>query len=285
MKRILAMTVHNRTVAVINAVLNALRFPGNDIDAVAVCYDRPHHSETVHTIESWCSEFGIEYLWDLIEDGSTEPRCPSRAWNKALDLIEDSHAFCISSDVVLAPHSIGMAYHMAEGLPEHIIVGKTEHCGTGYSWSPQDCKIKHRTITSHRYPGPLGFNWMLPMKYVRTIGGYDEAFMGGLCYEDDDFFIRMWNSGAEVLFCDDICGFHLEHSRDHLKDDDGKVTKNCKLFEEKHGDSHVVHDMKFAHHGMSFDVAMSSLSHGQRGVAFANLCAERQREYKCSGQS
>ena len=73
------------------------------------------------------------------------------------------------------------------------------------------------------------------MKTVRKIGGYDMEFMEGLCFEDDDFVIRMWNEGADILFCDDIHALHIEHPRAHLEDHK-RIERNRKLFIDRYGD-------------------------------------------------
>ncbi|KKK61749.1 hypothetical protein LCGC14_3011200, partial [marine sediment metagenome] len=67
----------------------------------------------------------------------------------------------------------------------------------------------------------------------------------GYCYEDSDFVIRMWRAGVDFIFCDDIMGFHLEHKRDHLKNHDGKVTVNAKIFEERYGDLDYLKERRF----------------------------------------
>ena len=275
MKTVLAMTLYDRTPEVIRAVFAALSFPGNRPDIVAVCYDRASE-EAIVTVQNECSMTGIELREAELDEDIEGPRCPSRAWNAVLSLVDESHVFCMSSEMILAPHSIGMAYHMAEVIPDAMIVGRAEHCGQSYAYGTDN--LRHRTITWSGNPSGLGFAWLLPMKTYREISGFDEIYMNGFCYEDDDFVMRMWQAGTDFLFCDDIMGFHLEHKRDHLKDEDGRVSINAKIFTERFGDINILREWKFPHHGARFDVGMALTSH-EKNEILAKECFIQQKLY------
>lgn len=263
MKKTLAITLYDRTVEVIDAVFNGLRLPGNTPDIVAVCYDRaPKHA--MEAVKRHCMEMGIELRESVLTDAIQGPRCPSKAWNTVLATVYDQkNVFCMSSEMILAPHSIGMAYQLAQVAPEYLIVGRAEHCGQSYAYTRQhkDISMKTRTITSSFTPHPLGFSWLLPMKAFQDIEGFDEVYQDGLCYEDDDFVLRMWNHGVNFMFCDDIMGFHLEHKRDHLKDGDGRVTINEKIFETRWGDLNILKDHKIKMVGYQAEVGLAFWVH------------------------
>jgi hypothetical protein len=247
MGTVIAMTVHDRTDEVLDAVFAGISLPGNRPDRIVVCFDRARQ-ETIAKTQKNCHTLNIPLDYTVLDDPAIGPRCPSMAWNRALGLVTEDYAFCISSDVILGPHSVGMAYHLVKERPESIVCGKADHCGSSYVWQwllANGEKVTHRTMTCSIAGRPLGFDWLLPMKLVREIGGYDEAFMNGLCYEDDDFTIRMWRAGADIIFCDDVSGIHLEHKRDHLKDADGRVAHNERLFKDRHGDINYLRDAKF----------------------------------------
>lgn len=246
MRRVLAITLYDRTPEVIRAVCAALSFPSNRPDVVAVCYDRAPQ-ESVDTLREECKKLGAELREAFLTDDAVGPRCPSMAWNKALALTDESHVFCMSSEMVLAPHSIGMAYHLAEVAPSILLIGRAEHVGQSYVWAHTIGKVRinSRTITCAVSPSPLGFCWLLPMEIYRQVGGFDESYQDGFCYEDDDLVLNLWNAGADFVFCDDVMGFHLEHKRDHLRDEDGRVTINGRIFEKKWGDLKLLKDRKF----------------------------------------
>ena len=87
------------------------------------------------------------------------------------------------------------------------------------------------------HPRPLGFIWAGPMHQVRTVKGYDETFAEGFWYDDNDFFLRLWNSGLNFLFDDTISGTHLHHDRTTLNTPAGQagIQKNANYMIRKHG--------------------------------------------------
>jgi len=260
------MTVYDRPPEVIRAVISALSFPGNQPDRVVVCYDRA--PELSREIMRWeCNRVGIDLIETSLDDDFEGPRCPSLAWNTAMRLVDDENAVLMSSDMVLTPHSLGMAFHLSSNEPNTVIVGRADHAGTSYNWKHSDSHggtVVTRTMCSSQFPNPLGFVWLIPTAAYNAIGGYDEAFMKGVCYEDTDFTVRLWEHGCDFLFCDDVAGFHIEHPRNHLRNLDGRVRINCDLFNSRHrmtseGDKSVLRNlpMKIA----TFGVGMCMWAH------------------------
>jgi hypothetical protein len=49
------------------------------------------------------------------------------------------------------------------------------------------------------------------------IGGFDEMFAKGLCFDDDDFRDRVRQSGMKFVIRDDLVVVHQKHDKDHLK--------------------------------------------------------------------
>ena len=68
---------------------------------------------------------------------------------------------------------------------------------------------------------PLGFIWAAPAWAVKQINGYDEGFADGFWYDDDDFFFRLWQTGLDFVFTDDISGSHIHHERKTLDTKEG----------------------------------------------------------------
>lgn len=233
-KRVLSITLYDRTPQVITSMFNSLLFPGNRVDAIAVCYDRAPR-KSVDLLRNLCAKNRIELRESFLDDDEVGSRCPAAAYNKSLGLVSESHVFCLSSDIVLAPHSIGMAYELSRVCPDDAIIGMVTHCGPSYYW---DCGGRRQRIqTSSENPMPMGFCWLIPMDRVRQLGGYDEIYMGGLCFEDDDFVRRLWMTGINFIFCDDISGSHIEHDREHCVKNDGRVQRNRKIHQSRHSES------------------------------------------------
>ncbi len=97
-------------------------------------------------------------------------------------------------------------------------------------------------LVSSKMPRPLGFIVCFPACSAAQISGFDENFMKGFWYDDDDFFYRMWkDAGLNFAFVDSIHGVHLHHERPGLKTRDGQlgILRNEKLMRKKHGSAHV----------------------------------------------
>jgi hypothetical protein len=217
---------------------------------VAVCFDRAD-DETTWGFLVAADRLGIEVRAKYLHEDIVGPRCPARAWNTAFSITDLPHAFALSSDCILTPHSIGLAYHLAEVERDSVIVAMAAHCGPSYHWYTSDPEAEDgprtwatKTMTSVEGAHPLGFAWLLPMDKVRAIGGYDEAYMDGLCYEDDDFTARMWGAGADFIFSDDIRAFHMEHPRPHLIDTE-RVERNAAIFRKRYGDEDYIRKSRF----------------------------------------
>lgn len=68
--------------------------------------------------------------------------------------------------------------------------------------------------TGYRSATPaMYFLAMFNKKDIEKINGWDEEFMKGYAYEDDDFGERWVRAGIPFLVRDDICGRHQYHER------------------------------------------------------------------------
>ena len=228
------MTIYDRPASVIRSVLASFAyFIGNDCyDEIVVVNDRGDRAAIENVLA------GLKLEARIIDiAGPPGKRCPAVAWNAGFRAARSTHFYCISSDTVQIPNSVERARQFSEILPEMIVFGRAEHCGRYYAWQYRE--TQWRTMTYHFSPRPLGFVWMLPRIWLDRISppGYDEAYMDGFCYEDTDIVMRLIKGGAEFLFSDDICGFHIEHGRQFLMTDSGlAMTKqNEDLFVSKYG--------------------------------------------------
>lgn len=223
------MTSHNRPAHVLEAVFSSLtHFPGNQsFDELVVVNDRGDRA----VIERAAGKFGLSPV--IVEiPGEPGHRCPSAAWNAGFRAASGTHLYCLSSDTIQLPFSMDTARWIAGKLPDMITFGRAEHCGRRYSFIYKGTHVK--TMLSSYTGRALGFVWIVPKKWIGglTPYGYDEAYMGGFCFEDDDIMARLHLAGADFLICDDICGVHIEHSRELLSDQ-VKVTRNKAIFDSK----------------------------------------------------
>jgi hypothetical protein len=262
------MTVNKRSVADLTSVLSSFRYMvGNDeYEEMVIVNDRGDRA----VLESCLRTLGLEArIVDI--DGPPGRLCPSKAWNAGFAAATSTHYLCISSDTVLIPKSVRRAREITEILPDVITFGRAEHCGLFYSFVLN--KTETRAMTTYFSPDPLGFVWIVPAAALAAIDppGYDEIYMGGSCYEDNDIVQRLWLGGYDFLFCDDIHGFHLEHGRTFLVDKDGLalVKKNEEIFKARFGLPPPMDDII---HKKLYGVAVvrSMLAHDHSHVAEAS---------------
>lgn len=164
--------------------------------------------------------------------------CPAKAWNAGFGAATMEVFYCLSSEVIQAPDNILNARRLLCGPPA-VVFGKAVDTGeeplTTSATDPQ-------VLCSSEIPRPLGFMVAMPAWCVRSVGGYDEAFMKGYWYDDDDFFYRLWRLGIPFVYDDNIFGQHQAHPRPVLKTDAGKdgIRRNLQLMIAKWGAEHPI---------------------------------------------
>ena len=70
-------------------------------------------------------------------------------------------------------------------------------------------------IHSKHYPRLLHFMSVMNASDYCSIGGFDEEYENGYCYEDDDFVRRVKKHGMKISIVDDPFVIHQFHSRGH----------------------------------------------------------------------
>ncbi len=87
----------------------------------------------------------------------------------------------------------------------------------------------------HR-PAQYHFCSAIAKELYEAIGGFDEAFAKGFCFDDDDFRDTVIKSGAVVVQRDDLVTFHQYHDSCVVPDKMDKWRINKALYEAKHGE-------------------------------------------------
>lgn len=124
---------------------------------------------------------------------------PARAFNEALKAAEGETVWIMSSDVLVNPSLVRRARKVS---------------GSGFAWTPMILDLE----TQRQYCGPtrlFPMPWFLvaSRQACLDIGGWDEKYLGGMCYEDNDFVGRLvLKTGA---FCGEwsVVGYHQSHDQ------------------------------------------------------------------------
>ncbi len=241
----LILTINNRTPEVSKQVADSLKLPGNQPDELVLVLDRASPGVREGAVDAFNSmNLGFPVLYVNI-DGEPGWKGPAKAWNAGFKAATGDLFYCISSEVVQDERNIEKAKNL-------MIQWK----GDGDPWARLDrvvfgaChnSVKTQLVTgadpgllvSSKMARPLGFIVCMPAKNVRDIRGFDEAFMKGFWYDDDDFFLRMWKTGLDFVFDDSIHGIHLDHERPGLESAEGQagIERNRQTMVQKHGTMH-----------------------------------------------
>jgi GT2 family glycosyltransferase len=229
MKLSLILTVNNRPPEVSRQVAAALKLPGNQPDELVVVLDRPLAQVIYDTKAAYDN---LPFPVDFVGVGGAPGWLgPARAWNAGFRAATGDTFMCISSEVVLDPNAVSQ---MRELVDE-----KTAVFGACHNSVATNLVVgaEPGLLVSSHMARPLGFIVCMPAARVRAIAGFDEAFMAGFWYDDDDFFVRLWQTGLNFLFDDRIHGTHLDHERPDLATPEGqrKIQANAALMARKHG--------------------------------------------------
>ena len=180
MKNSVLLTVHDRESAVLMSTLRSLYRAGiSDDEEVVIVDDRS-------TMDlSWAKSIAkmsfLNLLWIRLDDYDGYDiegfRTPSRAFNEALKASTGENVWIMSSDVMVTPGAITRARQI-----------RTEEM----IWTPRVIDIESGMEycgSSRLFPMP----WFLvaSRKKCVEIGGWDETYLNGLCYEDNDFVGRL----------------------------------------------------------------------------------------------
>lgn len=178
------LTLHDRPIEVVLRTLRGLSECDLADTQVIVVNDGsklPYRSVRTYIEERF--ERGVwfdmpDYEAFRLEDGSNNP---ARAFNQAVSLAEGENLIAMSSEVLVPPKTMAKALKMdfakavwtpfVEDTWGHLAIGR-EYCGP-----------------NRLFPMP----WFLGMSrsHLLEVGGWDEGYLGGLCYEDNDVVGRV----------------------------------------------------------------------------------------------
>ena len=234
MKVSLVMTINNRTPDVCKRVADSFRLPGNLVDEAVIVLDRPNQEARDGVIAAWDGYPSPVNFVNI--DGPQGWICPAKAWNAGYEAATGDLFYCISSEVVQDAGNVDkMRSLCADG--RSIVFGA---CHNSVAESLVD-GAEPGLLVSSKLHRPLGFIAGVPASSMRKVGGNDLDFMGGRWYEDDDLYLRLWQTGLDFVFDDSIHGIHQHHERPVLSTPDGQasIQRNAALMMRKHGTTQV----------------------------------------------
>jgi glycosyltransferase involved in cell wall biosynthesis len=184
-KQSIVMTVFDRPIEILLRTLRGLLECDMDDTQVVVVNDLSRLSYvSIHRYFKDNFEHGVwidmpEYEAFRLEDGTNNP---SRAFNRAVEVAEADRIIVMSSDVLVPPRT------MAKARKQNFEAA---------AWTPyvEDTFGSTRGL-EREYCGPrrlLPAPWFLGMSrsVLLSVGGWDEAYLAGISYEDNDVVGRV----------------------------------------------------------------------------------------------
>jgi hypothetical protein len=241
MKLVAVQTINNRTYDVCKAVSDSFRLPGNQPDSMVIVLDRPTKEIENGAYKAYHDmPFKVVFIEAEETTGKKFPhkdnswKGPAKAWNRAFQqrATESDLLYCFSSEVVQDEGNILKAKTLA-------LTGEAAIFGSCHNSITKQLVIGDDTglLVSSKMARPLGFIACIPTAKVRQIQGFDQEFMKGFWYDDDDFYLRLWQTGIPFVFYDSIHGIHLDHERPTLETTEGQkgIAINRAYMFQKHG--------------------------------------------------
>jgi hypothetical protein len=194
--------IHDKPLEVWNGTLAGL--VAQNADQLVIVHDR-----SPAAIQRATEATSAQVTMVLLE-GRPGWRSPCIAGNSGLAEATGDIVIYSPSDVVQSAGNMEVVRsHFAEH-PKSVLFGRVTES------DPERCKG-----TGHAGPvlqgsdcaRPMTFLTAYPTQALRAIGGWDEAFQEGVCYEDDDLAARLWKHGLDFVFDDRLSGIHQSHAR------------------------------------------------------------------------
>lgn len=212
------MTVHDREPEVLLATLRSLSRTGTiyaQVDSMRarVENDQPTLADCELVIVN--DRSGMDYSWikeyaaprfdtvKWVDTGDYEGfrvdgyGNPAHAFNAGLELCTGDRLVVMSSDVIVTPKAVWSMNRFWDMdclyTPRVMdLDSATEYCGA-------------------TRPFPMPWFLAMPTKVAQEVGGWDENFLGGLCYEDNDFVARVFKR-LGIVRCDwEASVYHQSH--------------------------------------------------------------------------
>ena len=222
------MTVYNRPLIVLLNTFSALRRALPAAQVIVV----DDASTTLPNLESVCHDFAFTYTrCDTIAecpgtyniDGYNNP---SHAFNVGIEAAKDCHELVIMSSDIIVQSKVG---EMLKVYSEEKLLDKAV-------WMPtiidMDSGAPYLSPMCH---WPMPWFCMTLKRHVDAIGRYDERYLKGIAFEDNDFSGRLLSHVGGLVIDGNVLAYHQSHPQTAYSDKGRGWTTNENYTREKWG--------------------------------------------------
>lgn len=229
MKTSILLTVHDREAAVILSTMRAIARCQRESDDYEVVIVNDRSRMSYDWLRAYIREREIPSTWVDITagaylgyrmDGRNDGHNgPSRAFNEALAVAEGERIIAMSSDILVTPQAWreALSVNPEDGM-----------------WSPKVWDLDANPF--REYCGPtrvFPMPWFLVMsrKSLVEVGGWDEKYLEGLSYDDNDIAGRVALHQGRFFLDYEAVVFHQSHETVYARSQEPEVKaaldRNC----------------------------------------------------------
>jgi Glycosyl transferase family 2 len=217
--------IHDKPREVVQRVLGALS--EQKADQLVIVLDRA--TDAVCGVMDGFDCLGPEHVTVML-DGKPGWRSPCYSFNAGLKEVTSEITIINHSDVVPAQGNLDVVRQHFQVHPNSALFGKVEESNPEQLEGPGNAGPLLMGTSNQR---PLTWLLAVPTHTLKQIGGWDEAYQEGVCYEDDDLTTRLWKAGLDFTFNDSFSATHITHSRAYFAS--FRTLPNLNRFVATHG--------------------------------------------------
>lgn len=188
----------------------------DDIEVIVVEDSKNYDSEEMHGQLLEILKIYEDRISIVLLNDPKPSYCSAAKYNLGVRTALGSHIMITNPET---PHNFDMLQHLDEiDFTNTYIVcscasvtvledrGNFFNSDLGFSQWYQHSE--HRNAMYH-------FCSVISKENYNKIGGFDERYCRGYCYEDDNFVKRVQKHGLSIVTRDDLYTYHIEHPRDY----------------------------------------------------------------------
>lgn len=186
-------------------------------------------------LKSLVSLFGNDISIRIIKTGREDLYNPSPAYNAGVQAALGEYVILTSPECMHMGNVLVAFDGIFEKMPEAYVVVACESGKNikGVFTHPSSVTYDHHMWYQHQTHRNNRYHFCSALKcdtYI-AIGGFDERYADGYCFDDDAFRDRVASNGISFVCIDDVVVLHQEHEKGHVPT--ALWERNKKLYEDE----------------------------------------------------
>jgi len=182
----------------------------------------------------------------IIEQNAEDCYGPSKLFNRGVAECQGQYVILTSPEVYHNTDILDGLDNIFDDNPDQYIVCACQSLGrrkmntAARRYKQLQGEFKEWFQHSVHRPARYHFCSALKKELYFKIGGFDEEFSLGFCFDDDDFRDSVIKAGIVLIQNDDLITSHQWHPHCNVPDKKVRWDRNLNLYESKHGTYHAI---------------------------------------------